>query len=88
MKRPRKDFFKIKYVKGGGELSNIIKQYSKAQDEYIDYLEQITIPAVMRSCFYEAWKKWRNEEDEEKFEQWLYDKATTTQKNITPCPAG
>lgn len=40
--------------------------------------EQLLISAVMRSCYYEVWEKWRNTEDDEKFEKWLYNKAIAT----------
>lgn len=41
MKRPGKKDFQVQYHKGEAEHCSVIKQYSKAQDEYIDYLEQI-----------------------------------------------
>ena len=40
MKRPKVEDFKVKYTKGIAEINSVIKQYSKAQDLYINYLEQ------------------------------------------------
>lgn len=39
MKRPQEEDFKVKYVNGVAETSSVTKQYSRAQDDYIDYLE-------------------------------------------------
>lgn len=47
MNRPKKEDFKPKYKNGFSESSSVIKQYSKAQDLYIDYLETIN---YSRSC--------------------------------------
>lgn len=40
MKRPKTEDFKVKYNRGDAELCSLTKQYSKAQDEYIDYLKR------------------------------------------------
>jgi len=40
MNRPKIEDFKPKYTKGVAEIASVAKQYVKAQDEYIDYLEQ------------------------------------------------
>ena len=42
MNRPKKEDFDVVYVKGDAETSSIIKQYSKAQDSYIDHLEGLS----------------------------------------------
>jgi hypothetical protein len=46
MKRPKIEDFKTEYKHGSAESSSIIKQYSKAQDLYINYLEQLELTAV------------------------------------------
>lgn len=38
MERPNREDFKPEYSKGFAEVASAIKQYSKKQDEYIDYL--------------------------------------------------
>lgn len=49
MKRPKKEDYKVKYSNGTADNSSIIKQYSKAQDLYIDHLEQLNLPVVSKS---------------------------------------
>ncbi|MCA9357496.1 hypothetical protein KC872_04760 [Candidatus Kaiserbacteria bacterium] len=40
MNRPNIENFKPKYTKGVAEIASVAKQYVKAQEDYIDYLEQ------------------------------------------------
>ena len=46
MKRPKIEDFKVEYTKGIVEIASVIKQYSKAQDLYINHLEQLIIRNV------------------------------------------
>mgnify|MGYP000992128458 CR=1 FL=1 len=46
MDRPKKEDFKVEYIKGVAEISSVTKQYSRAQDLYINYLEQLLIQRV------------------------------------------
>lgn len=39
MKRPKIEDFSVIYVNGVAEVNSVLKQYSKAQDAYIDYME-------------------------------------------------
>ena len=39
MKRPNKENIKVQYRNGVAEISSVVKQYSRQQDKYIDYLE-------------------------------------------------
>ena len=48
MKRPKVEDFKVEYIKGCAEISSVIKQYSKAQDLYINELEQLKLCGVSR----------------------------------------
>jgi hypothetical protein len=50
MERPKIEDFKTEYKHGFAESSSIIKQYSKAQDLYINYLEQLELTAVVQVC--------------------------------------
>lgn len=52
MKRPKIEDFKPKYTKGVAEIASVAKQYVKALEIYIDYLEQgqlLPISSVVRS---------------------------------------
>jgi len=49
MDRPKKEDFKVEYIKGVAEISSVTKQYSRAQDLYINYLEQLLIQRVSKS---------------------------------------
>ena len=50
MDRPKKEDFKVEYIKGVAEISSVTKQYSRAQDLYIDHLEQLLIQRVGSTC--------------------------------------
>lgn len=47
MKRPKIEDFKVEFTKGITEIASARKQYSKAQDLYIDELEQFLIQRVV-----------------------------------------
>ena len=53
MGRPKKEDFKVEYIKGVAEISSVTKQYSRAQDLYIDHLEQLLIQRVSKSFYCE-----------------------------------
>ena len=40
MKRPNIENIKVEYINGVAEISSVVKQYSRLQDNYIDYLEK------------------------------------------------
>jgi len=48
MERPKKENFKVEFNKGETELCSVTKQYSRAQDEYIDYLEEMNTPSKIK----------------------------------------
>ena len=47
MERPKIEDFKVEYTKGFAEIASARKQYSKAQDLYINHLEQLLIHSVV-----------------------------------------
>jgi hypothetical protein len=47
MKRPKLEDFKPEYTKGLTGIVSVAKKFVKAQDLYIDYLEQLTLTDVV-----------------------------------------
>lgn len=51
MKRPKIEDFKVEFIKGIAEIASARRQYSKAQDLYIDHLEQLLVQRVSGSVY-------------------------------------
>ena len=47
MDRPKIEDFRTYYTSGNAELCSTVKQYSKAQDLYIDHLKALIIDSVV-----------------------------------------
>mgnify|MGYP003649046832 CR=1 FL=1 len=63
MKRPKLEDFKPEYTKGLTGIVSVAKKFVKAQDLYIDYLEQLILSGVSQQSklLFRFANDWNNE---------------------------